>query len=543
MTFLFFCKKLIFSAYKEIIAMKQFVLLIFSVLMYATTALAQLSGNDVDFDVDWGPKYNLPKEYSETHILSHPGKGYVRVERKQQKKLQFVRFSSPGMKMTDEKHYKMNDIGDKIALDKFVELNGTFYMFFSRWNEENKKERLFVKEIDPKDGDLKGERREILSGKKMVGDRWDGIGIFSFKRVNKYRFAFSRDSSRMLITYRRRPQKDEEEEEYDAIGFCMFNDNLRLQWAKEMKFPHNEDLMDKLDFSADSKGNAYMTAKIKAGEKEIVNGQPNYDYKAFKVSEDSDEIDELSLNVDGRFIDQTVFHENEKNNMIFTGYYSTRGPGYTVGGVVVKKVDQDFDLVFSKYNKFSKDILYKYEDKRTRKRLNRMAKNSEPEVQYLTLKNVQSFDDGSLLVAGEGDAVKSGNHFCYDIYLMKLSAEGKKQWTTKIPKYQQSVKSGYKYFNRNNKHYFLYIDHKENLEMKADEWPEKHLDTQGGYMTVCSVVKGEKEKAHLFNLREANVHIDPPMLTQLSSQLLAGTVTITRIGGNRKTIKLKYEGK
>lgn len=72
-----------------------------------------------------------------------------------------------------------------------------------------------------------------------------------------------------MISYRLAPEEKNDKNSFDKIGFYVYDDKMNKLWNNEFTMPYSEQIMDNIDFSLDSKGNAYMLAKVYDSEKEM----------------------------------------------------------------------------------------------------------------------------------------------------------------------------------------------------------------------------------------------------------------------------------
>jgi hypothetical protein len=47
----------------------------------------------------------------------------------------------------------------------------------------------------------------------------------------------------------------------DVIGFYMFDKDLNKVWGNEVRMPYTEEMMDNIDYTVTSKGEAYLLCR------------------------------------------------------------------------------------------------------------------------------------------------------------------------------------------------------------------------------------------------------------------------------------------
>ncbi len=536
---------------------------------FSLTAQDNIKGS---FETSWGDNYDLPNREMHIGLASHPEKGVVNVTTGKMKNCFIHKFDWPSLQMTNKQEIATKEFGNDAVVDEFAKINNEYFMFYSTWDDPH--EHLYYRKVSAKDGSFKGEKQEMVEAGKLSG-RTIQKGFFGIIKYNKYNFHFSNDSSRILVTYRLVPDEEDDKKNQDKIGFHVFDKNLNKIWGKEIRMPHTEYLMDNLEYAVDNNGNAYMLAKIyenKRDFEEYKNMSVRYDL--MKITENKDKMQQLTLDMGDRFFESVTLKENNQGHIVCGGYY-TKIPNPDIrsaDGVFTFTID-DFNIVNQSFIKFSKKFLKKYESDESLDKLEETTEeHGEDEARNLVLHQLISYDDGSFLVIGEKFFTNYGSLVTskyvetnyQDIFLMKVNPSGNKAWSHKIAKNQvgeatteqignfwndidekskKSTTSGtlsLKYFRKNNSHFIIYVDHQENLNLKADEAPERHVDRQGGYLTVCKINGKGKSKAHLFNVRDKEVNIFPTKLKDVTPTSFVGQVQDNEEGGY-KMMRLKFK--
>jgi len=228
--------------------------LIFILLFLSSQLFSQTVKTAKDFEVEIGKAYPVVdakiKEYFyyNDEILSIKIGGEIIVQKFNAKSL-------------DQKSRK--EVATKKSLprgyehEEFVQVGDKVFEFYNVWDKPNETEQIFVQEISFGKMDLENNRRiSKISGKVQSSMGKDKIDIYD-----------SFDQSKFLMTYRRHPKVKSDKVNKDVIGMTVFDGDLKVIWEKEITMPYTEAMMDNLGYTVDSRGNAYLLARVRTGEK------------------------------------------------------------------------------------------------------------------------------------------------------------------------------------------------------------------------------------------------------------------------------------
>lgn len=145
-------------------------------------------------------------------------------------------------------------------------------------------------------------------------------GFYQAKMSDKYRFNFDASKSKVLVSYRLKPLEKNDKKNYDIIGLHVFDDKMNTLCGNEFTMPYTEAIMDNADFSVDSKGNAYMLAKVfdleKRKEIDKETGTAAYHYEVLKFSKDSKKIIQTTIAIDDYFMKEIALIEDSLHEMV-----------------------------------------------------------------------------------------------------------------------------------------------------------------------------------------------------------------------------------
>jgi hypothetical protein len=175
-----------------------------------------------------------------------------------------------------------------------------------------------------------------------------------------------------------------------------------------------------------------------------------------------------------------------------------------------------------------------YEKSRNAKKVNDKEAKDANELSSLKIKDIMVNEDGSFDVFGEefthtwymriyNKRVEYVHRLIYgDIYVMRIGADGEMKQVNKIPKYQfkslttsspvlaNEVFAMSFYLDKKDGNYFIYyVDNLKNLNIKATDAPEKHVDGAGGVLMSTKLgPDGSLTKNKLFDFREKKYYIN-----------------------------------
>jgi len=433
------------------------------------------------------------------------------------------KFDVVTLKQTSIKEY--NDQPDNFQVEGIVEAQNKYYFFYSSWTgRKTKHERLFYREIDFAKGEFIGDPIKIididgrLAGSPMsiMSSNNNPFG-FSFGLTDKFDFLVSKDESKILIQYRKKPKVKNDKKSKDIIGINVYDISLTKQWSKEYKMPYTERRMDALDYAVDTDGKGYMLAKVfhddsNKDKKKKKDAKANYHIELFRLLSGSDKIIKTKIELDESFINGISLFENEQGEMICAGFYNKglhskknfslgkEFNNHSADGIFACKLSKEGLLIDKKTYEIPLEILNQYASNRTKKRNNKQEGKKGAEFEYLKLKELFFKKDGSIVFIGEQTYVitrrsskgrVTHTYYYNDILISKINPNGELSWMKKIPKRQigNAGQGGmsFSHFYTNNNHYLIYLDNVKNIALPLDKIPARHSDGMGGYLTSFKV--------------------------------------------------------
>lgn len=461
------------------------------------------------FSFTWGNEYELPKRHDDLGFIGNAHDGYVQVSHDQRNSLIFQRFDSK-LHLKGENEVDLNKLPKSYRSELITQIGREYYWFFSTWDKGEDRESLYAQEIDPQAGKMKGSAREIASTTKLA----------NFFGDSKWNFFYSFDQSKILVEYRKKPERRNDNKSNDVIGFQVYDDQMTKLWGREIRMPYTEAKMDNEDFSVDSRGNIYMLAKV-YDEKRGDRKRPNYHFEILKWTKEHEEVDIIPFKFTDKFVNSAYITEDGNGNIVIGGYYTKRRNSGSTDGIFLLKLDDNNEMnnVMKGIYPFPVNVMKQYESARTQRRMERKEEKGEVEDANLNLRSVVMKADGSIQVIGEesysvtttyynGRTSYTRTLYYYnDIMVMEIGSDGEMKWVKKVPKAQvgSAGRGGmsFKNFNYNGDTYFFFMDHKKNLDIQKDEAPSAHSDGAGGILMAVKIdADGNMKKDSIFDVRE-----------------------------------------
>ncbi len=431
------------------------------------------------------------------------------------------KLDAKSMKFKSIRNYK--DLPKDHVFEGLEEVNGKYYFFYSLWDRPKTAEQLFVREIDFASGKMKSEDKRIIKTKGKVTGLMAGRTYFSIKVVDKFDFEKSTDNSMLMIKYRKKPEKRNDDISYDIIGFNVFDSDMNPIWSKEIKMPYTEKKMNNIDYALDSYGNSYILTTVYKDDSTRrfkKDGSINYHMELMKIDAKTQTLRKTKIELKDQHINRIWLYEAEKGKMVCAGFYNDGKDSDDAEGIFVAQLDENNKLANVNSHKIPVEVLNLYKKKRIQaKNEKKEEKGKKTEFEELQLRKFITRDDGSILLIGEQFFIKAHTYYSNgrrttyytyhynDMLISKLNPDGSLAWMKVLPKMQRGTVGqggmGFKYFSRNNNHYLLILDNFKNLELSEDKAPKLHMDGAGGYLTAYKVTDdGTVSKFSILNVAE-----------------------------------------
>ena len=506
-----------------------------------------LNAQSDKFSFKLGQEYDLPRKTEDLAFFGNEKDGIVNLSIKKEE-LIIVRFNAKTLNKSLEQKIDLDvtrNFNSEIMADFS---NNNYFWLHSDWDKSSEAEMLFYDKINVQTGKIAEANHKMFETTKIAGNK-TARGFYGAKTTDKYEYDFDNERKVLCVSYRLVPEHRNDKKNFDKIGLQVFDDNMKKLWGNEFTLPYTEAVMDNSDFSVDSKGNAYLLAKVYDSEKrretDKSTGKPGYHYEVLKFSKDSKQIISIPVGVDDNYIRETTITENSSNDMIIACTYSKKSKGTGTDGIFLSTIDQNNKLVKFRngYYEFPKEELAKFETARSRRKID---KKDDYEAANLKVRDVIVEKDGGILITCEeyrmvthystsssGYTRVTYTYYYDDILAARVNASGDFEWMRKIPKRQRGSSGrgtmSFKLINDATGYYFLYLDNLKNLNLPEDELPKAHLDGWGGQVIVSKISKdGKVSKDLLFDTRDEDIMIFPAEFYKIDGDRFIGRARLKR---------------
>lgn len=494
-----------------------------------------------------GSEYSLPRKTEDLAYMGNEKDGIVNLSLKKEE-LNIIRFDPKTLNQTSEKVIELPEATKNFNSEKVVDFNTSYFWLHSDWDKDAGTEYLYYDKIDVPSGKITDANHKIIEATKIAGSATMS-GFYRYKTTNKYEYNYDAEQKKLLVSYRLTPEERNDKKNYDKIGLYVFDEHLNKLWGNEFTMPYTEAVMDNSDFSVDSKGNAYLLAKVydsdSRRERDKSTGAPAYHYEVLKFTKDNKKIITATVTIDDYFIRETTLIENSLHEMIIACTYSKKSKGSGTDGIFLAILDQNGKIAKYKngYYEFPLAELEKFESARSKRK---MEKKDDYESPNLKVRNVLIEGDGSVFIACEeyyvvshaytsssGYTTYTYTYYYEDMLGAKINASGKFEWLRKIPKKQRGSSGrgtmSFKLISDASGYYFLYLDNLKNMELTEEDVPKYHMDGFGGQVVVSKLSNsGILSKELLFDTREEEIMIFPADFDRINGNQFIGRAKLKK---------------
>lgn len=419
-----------------------------------------------------------------------------------------------------------DDFPQRFVLEKVKQIQGRVFIFYSLWDKENENEQLFYREVDFDKGELKESKKLITVKGKIKGTLVAIKGYY--KTIDKFDFQWSKDESKMLISYRHVSGFRDNDITYGIIGVEVFDKDLNLLWKKGLKMPYAESKMGTIHYSVDGDENVYMVSRVKkdnitVDDKNKDDKKVDYNLEILKYEAETANLVKTKIAIKDKFIQSVRIFEISPNEMFCSGFYSYNGDYSSVNGVFTIRMDKEGGKSSVNYYEIPEETLDLDDGEKKKKKHEEKA---HPEIKNLDLKQLVTDKDGSFLLIAERNYVisygsynsnsavlPSTKRYIEDIVITKIDTTGSLHWMKILPKKQASRKGmtdelSYKYMAGKGCHYFIFLDNPLNKSLTPIQVPKYYRinGDDGGYVTVFKVSdeRGEVSRIPVLDTKDVN---------------------------------------
>ncbi len=509
--------------------MKVKIIMMFGLMLLMTNFVAGQPINKTA-KTSWGKEMRASKRSTLKDVIGHDKTGVYA-----------VRFISKGlyglfsdlqlehydrdMNLTTSTEIAMKYEEGRRELEFIIHLNDQLYLFSSYKDQKQKKNMLFVQEVDKKT--LKPE----AVSQKVAEVDYEG---YRKKNSGSFQYSISRDSSKFLVYYDMPYQKKESE----RFGFHVLSGRLVSLWEKQITLPYQEELFDTERFKVDNQGNVHLLGQIyNEKRKEKRRGEVNYKYQILSYRDKGNSLTEYPVELDALYLKDMQIAVRDNQDITCAGFYSENAAS-SIKGSYFLTIDGKTKAVKQKnYKPFEADFITqnmkKGKAERTRKK---MAKGKNIELYNYDLDNIVLRDDGGAVLTAEqyyvivtttrssnGVTTTTYNYYYNDIIVVNINPKGNIDWAQKIPKRQISKNDGgffssYTMSVVGDKLYFIFNDNPKNMVSKPGKTYAVNFKKKSAIVAMVEVdAQGRQHKDALFMRYDSKVLTRPKVCEQIAA--------------------------
>lgn len=480
--------------------------------------------------VTWGDELKEPSGSSIYKVVSAGANGFYALRRKGNDynpggELFFEFYDIDG-KFKRSESYELKYSGKKLDYEDFILLNGQLYLLVSFNNQAKQKNYLFYHKINSRlqpSGDL-----------VKVGE----VDAINRVREGGFDVAISRDSSHMLI-YSQLPSKKDQPERF---SLQVFDNQFQPLWSKDVVLPYGDGNFSVEEYRIDDTGNVYLLGVIYQDRSRVRRqGKPTYQYTIIAYSQQGQEVQEVRIDLQDKFITDLTFRPQRDGNLVCAGFFSEKN-NYSIKGTYYLRLNALTKEVLESTTKtFDLDFLTEYmtegASERAREAEERGDKDRAPELYRYNLDElILRSDGGAVLVAEQyfvrerffryWDGTMRIDYFYFfnDIIVVNVRPDGEIEWTTRIPKRQETMNdngifSSYAMATVRDRFYFIYNDNIRNITSEGDRGNRYNLNSRNAVVAITEVRKdGSQSTAPLFSNNDADIVTRPKVCRQTGSR-------------------------
>ncbi len=514
------------------------------VLLFATLISNALFAQTLSYS--FSDEFETVKKHADMGFYKFKTNEYAEVYYKKGDDMIFQFFDESFKNVKRQETVLLPEESKKYANEGFFSVKNDFFWFYSTWDRKTETERLFALPFDKTNLHFSNTAINLIETGRLDPS-------------NKYRFNYSTDSTKMLVTYRVKPKVRNDKLSRDIIGFNLFDHNMNKLYAGEIEMPYSEYDMNNLDYEVDSRGNIYMLTEVKlnnALDGEVTKDRASrnaYRYELIRVNKQNNTLQSIKIALDNKYTNSVILSEDLNHDIVIAGYYSDKKNSNASDGAYIIHLEYDANNAVkdlrTTYCEFPAETLKAYESARTKRKMDKKDKDDKLEASNLSLDKIVFYPDGSMLILGEeyyvvthtyynGKTTTTTYTYYYnDILALKADKNGKTIWCNKIPKQQSgsgTADLSYHHHTYNGEDYILYLDNIKNMNLALTETPAAHSSGRGGYLTCVKMSNdGVMSKKSIFDTKEEAVRIFPRGFESISGNLI-----LDRLRADRKESKI-----
>jgi len=386
---------------------------------------------------------------------------YVKIENVKKEWIKLVHYNNKLIKTKEANLDFKIESGDVARFDFSLFLGERWYIFYSLVSKNLPGHKLFAQSFDKKTLQFNGDPKLICED--GPGEWWDLAGP---RLTLPLQLDFSNDLSKILIGIERR-------EDYN---YYILDEELSLLWKSTENWRqedfNNKGKIVKRGFSVDNNGNVIYYWDLFPGTSyktllemdqhplKDLGPKPTSVTRLFSLMNNGTKLNEIPIEIEGKFLNSLSFWFNEDLNIIGTGFYSETDKESVLGTYYLEINSKTKEITTIKFHEFDSDFIGEETDSN--------------ELPSYKLDRIMINGDDEWII-GEHIGLDS---FFGNILVVKSSSDGNIEWSKQIIKDQviwdAKNLASFAVLRLADKIYFLFNDSPDNLNYKGVGTPKKY---------------------------------------------------------------------
>lgn len=375
----------------------------------------------------------------------------------------------------DAKYGHMSD-------NNLIGINGKHYLLKDSVDEASSTAFLYLAEFNVNDGKA-GEFTELTT---LEGDAY-----FKYFASHYVAYRISDKGDRVIIYMKIEDGRNDDNERVDRLRFISMSASMTKEWERDVAMSDDAGQMSAggknwYDTSEDGpiqvagNGSVYAWGWTDRGASQTP--AERYKLKMYKIS--GKEVDHTGIfNMEqGKWLVTAT-----EQHLVFLAAYDQNGkvtqdvefPANAEGIKVIRWNGESEQKPTERQIEITMDHLSKNRDPKETKKLEKLQSKGTNDLVKVVLDHAVVLDDNSILLTGQTRYVETKvatngyttiTHYGEHIHLFNISQTDKLAWSNQIPLNQENKNGdgfGYVFKVSNNKAYFIFNDHEDNV---AKEW-------------------------------------------------------------------------
>ncbi len=453
------------------------------------------SQTNLKYDIDYkknvsNESYNSSLSLYDDEIIYSDKYRYELIVNPKDKSLDILKYD---IETNERLSIKQLDFPSKSLYEYSIHLKGGKHFYkYSRWDKENEKEQLFIKEYDLEKGVYIGDEQLIIESDKIKNKAIYG-GSMGTGFFLKFPHIVNLDSTKVIFVYKKVPKSRSSKKNIDSYEVTIFDEEL-------IELSNNKYNMPKVERDIELKEIFYFNDKVT-----FLISDKSSDAKsslAYLIL-DEGSIKRIDLNVQD--IDLKTFKSVINDGVL-----------YLVGFTFDKTQDFLFLSSLEENNKI-KSKLINLENNFIRPYFKCSKNDYKVQIDDIIV------NDNEIVLVSEIHVKISQrerdyihNYWCpSQLLILKYNLDFQTKFESFIPKKQfEGQSDSYGFFKKDGYYYFFYMNNPKNISLEMDAKPYLYKTNDYGNLEVAIVdPNGEITRKKILNTEDENISVYPKKYT------------------------------